>query len=313
MKKLILSLLGALALLVAAHAEMKLGLQTYTFRKNTLVETFVIAQNLGIRYLQVYPGQELGGGFEGKMGPGMNQATRDAVWKLAKEHGLEIVSFGVTKPKNEAAWRELLAFAKERGIKEIESEPPAADLPMINKLGAEYGVRIGCHNHALGSVYANADDGLAAVKPFKGQWVWLAPDTGHWVRSGYDPVERLHMAQGCLTSLHMKDLNGKAPGMIDFKASKESIPALHDVPWGSGASNAAGQIAELRKQGFDGYVYIEYEVPDRDLYDNVAKCVDYFNRAQAADLKGLEAGKVPPAAAVPADKARKPQTVVNFQ
>lgn len=313
MKKLLSLAALTVAACLVAHAEMKLGLQTYTFRKNTLVETFVIAQNLGLRYLQVYPGQELGGGFAGKMGPDMDQATRDAVWKLAKDHGLEIVAFGVTNPKSEAEWRALLAFAQERGIKEIESEPPAADLAMINRLGKEYGVRVGCHNHPIGSVYSNPDAGLAAVKPFEGQWVWLAPDTGHWARSGYDPVDRLHKAQGCMTSLHFKDLNAKAPGMLPPNAAKAAVPKLHDVPWGSGASNAAGQVAELRKQGFDGYVFIEYEQLNPDLYDNVAKSADYFERAQKADLKDLESGKVPPAAAVPADKARRPATVVKVQ
>ncbi len=300
MKKFIaIAALGAALLTAAAHAEMKLGLQTYTFRKQTLAETFLLAQNLGLRYLQVYPGQPLGAPFEGKMGPDMDQATREAVWKMAKEHGLEIVAFGVTNPKDEAAWRELLAFAKERGIKEIASEPKVETLPMLERLTKEYGVRVGAHNHPKGSVYSDAEQGLAVMKPYEGTHLGLAPDVGHWLRSGYNPVERLKAAKGMMYSIHFKDLN--------IKAEK----GAYDVPWGTGVSDAKGMIAELRKQGFEGYVFIEYEKLGPDLYDNVAKSVDWFDRAVKADMKDLETGKVLPAAEVPAALAKKPETPFN--
>ena len=298
MKKIFTFILVSIAMLAFSHAEMKLGLQTYTFRKNSLVETFKIAQNLGLKYLQVYPGQELGAPFEGKMGPGMDQKTRDAVWELAKAHGLEIVSFGVTGPKDEASWRALLAFAKERGIKEIESEPSVEMLPILERLTKEYGVRVGAHNHPKGSAYSDAEQGLAVIKPYEGSNLGLAPDVGHWQRAGFDAVARLKAAKGLFQTLHFKDLNVKGP-------------VAYDVPWGTGASDAKAILAELRKQGYNGYVFIEYEKLGPDLYDNVAKSVDWFNRALKADLADLEAGKVFPPSEVPASLAKKADTPFN--
>src|ERR1700691_5541752 len=40
---------------------LKLGLQTYTFRRYSFAETLDLARALGLRYVQAYPGQTLGG------------------------------------------------------------------------------------------------------------------------------------------------------------------------------------------------------------------------------------------------------------
>src|SRR5580692_7568970 len=39
---------------------LKLGLQTYTFRRYSFAETLDLARALGLRYVQAYPGQTLG-------------------------------------------------------------------------------------------------------------------------------------------------------------------------------------------------------------------------------------------------------------
>ena len=49
-------------------------------------------------------------------------------------------------------------------------------------------------------------------------------DTGHWLRSGLNPLECLKKLEGRIISLHFKDLNEKGP-------------SAHDVPWETGVCN----------------------------------------------------------------------------
>ncbi len=72
------------------------------------------------------------------------------------------------------------------------------------------------------------------------------------------------------------------------------VNGARDVPWGTGASNAAGQLAELRWQRFGGVVLIEYEHNNAELEKNTGLCVEYFNRVMAAPLNDLVGGRVVP-------------------
>lgn len=68
----------------------------------------------------------------------------------------------------------------------------------------------------------------------------------------------------------------------------------HDVPWGTGVSNAAGQLAELRRQDFTGIVYLEYEARTPMIEAEIARCAEFFHRAAAASNADLVAGRVVP-------------------
>ena len=57
--------------------------------------------------------------------------------------------------------------------------------------------------------------------------------------------------------------------------------AAHDMPWGTGASNARGMLEELKAQGYQGLFSIEYEHNTPELVDNVAKCVAWFHQTCA--------------------------------
>jgi len=265
----------------APPSEMKLGVQAYTFRRFTFAETLDKVQTLGIHYLQAFPFQNLGGGLPGKFNYPMDDATRAAVRALIQSKGIEVVSYGVVTGKNPQEWRKIFEFAKAMGLQNITSEPPQEDMPLVDQLSREFGITVALHNHPKPNRYANPADSMAAIKPY-GPNIGLCADTGHWVRNGYDPVAALRMAEGRILYLHFKDLN-------EF-----GTKAGHDVPWGTGISNAAGQIAELRRQGFSGIVFAEYEYDTPTLESNVARSAEYFRRALKAPMADLIAGRVVP-------------------
>lgn len=240
----------------------KLGLQAWSFNRDTFTGMLDKAQSLGITYLQAYPRQKLGDGFEGKFEPSMDAATRKKIRALLKEKGISLVSFGVVRAEDEAGWRELFTFAKDMGIGDLTVEPPAKTLPLLDQLSKEYGITVSIHNHG-----GNLEERLEQLAPF-GPNMGLCADTGHWVRNGRNAVSSLQLAKGRMHSLHLKDMSG---------ADKEA----HTMPWGTGVSDFKGQIAELKNQGFSGFIFIEYEHRTPELDANVKQCVQAFNEVIA--------------------------------
>jgi sugar phosphate isomerase/epimerase len=276
------ALAGALALAPAAAepADLKLGLQCWTFRSFTFHETLDKAANLGVKNLQIYIGQPIGGGLDGVIDLDLTPEQRRTIKAWVKARGLEIVSLGVTGDDDEAGWKKLVAFAKDMGIRTIATEPKQDMLPVIDRVVRHTGIHIALHDHPTPSRYADPVVALTVVKPF-GANFGLCADTGHWTRDGRDPVASLRLAEGRLIEIHFKDIS-------------EPAKAAYDMPWGTGIGDAAGQIAELRRQGFKGYVFIEYEHNTPSLEADVARCIAFFRAALRAPLADLVAGRVLP-------------------
>jgi sugar phosphate isomerase/epimerase len=280
---LLAALSGLPYVLAAATADAgpRLGLQAYTFRSYSFVESVEFASSLGIRYLQAYPGQRFEPGAETRFHHDMDAALRARALRLLEQKGVRLASYGVITAKDEDEWRRVFAFAQAMGLEDIASEPTHDAMPLVAGLAASTGIRVAIHNHPEPSIYASPDTALAAARPY-GTEIGLCADTGHWVRTGYDPVATLRKAEGRLISLHFKDLH------------ERWVRKTHDVPWGTGVSDAAGQIAELRRQNFTGIVYVEYEYNTPALYAEVERSVQYFRKAVAAPLADLIAGRVTP-------------------
>ncbi len=288
MKKVII-LLVVLAALAAGYLALdwylhpplpQLGVQAWTFRRFTLAQAIEKSSSLGIHYIEAYPGQPLGGGLEGKFHHTMSEASRRGILDLAKAGNVKIVSYGVVNGKDEAEWRQIFAFAKAMGLRNVTAEPPREILPVLDKLSREFGVTLAFHDHPTPSLYAHPQTAFDALQPY-GPNLGVCADTGHWARSGYDPVAALRLLRGRILESHFKDVDQWT------KAGK-------DVPFGTGTTNVAGQLAELRRQRFGGVVLIEYETDSPQLENDVKRCVDYFNLAMKASLDDLDAGRISP-------------------
>jgi sugar phosphate isomerase/epimerase len=94
-------------------------------------------------------------------------------------------------------------------------------------------------------------------------------DTGHWVRSGLNPVECLEKMEGRLITLHLKDV------------AEWGKPEARDVPLGEGKADYGAVLAELRRQEFEGVLSIEYEHQSEKLEEEVAACVAFVEKTVA--------------------------------
>lgn len=223
----------------------ELGSQAYSFNRFTFAEAIAKIDSCNLRYVEAFPGQRIGGGLQGSMGPDMDNATRDAVLALLKAKNVKLVAFGVTGADNEAGWVKLFDFCKYMGVQTITAEPNEKDLTMLSRLADKYQINIAIHNHPKPSHYWNPDVLLNAIKGQSNR-IGACADIGHWTRSFLDPVACLKKLDGHVLHLHMKDLD---------KEGEEG----HDVHWGEGVSNTAGVIAELKRQHFKGALSAEYE------------------------------------------------------
>src|SRR5438874_6582772 len=73
----------------------RLGCQAWTFRKLTLFETIDLLNKLGIRYVELFPGQKLQPGKEVKADHNIPPGDLDALIKKLKDANVTPVSYGV--------------------------------------------------------------------------------------------------------------------------------------------------------------------------------------------------------------------------
>lgn len=245
---------------------LKLSLQCYTFRSLTFFETVDEAAKLGIKYLEIYPGQKLKPGSKVAVNSGMSdEVCAEIKKKLAEAGGLKVIAYGVAGvPSDEPGARKTYDWAKKMGIEVLVTETTPTALH--DKFCTEYNIKMALHNHPKSWPPEKV---LAACKD-RCNLIGSCSDTGHWMRANHVPVDTFKMLQGRVMHSHFKDLDGFGKGQ--------------DVPWGTGKGDPKGMLKELKRQGFHGYLSIEYEhgsVPE--LRTNLAKCIDFFD-ATCAEL-----------------------------
>lgn len=242
---------------------IKLSLQCWTFNRLTFFETVDKAAELGVKYLEIYPGQTLKPGSKEKIHRTMNEETIAAIkQKLAEAGGLKLVAYGVDGvPTDEKGARQTFEWAKKMGIEVLVTETTPNDIH--DKLCQEYHIKYALHNHPK----SWPPDAVLKACAGRSKWIGSCSDTGHWMRD-LVPVETFKKLQGRVLHSHFKDLNEFGKG--------------HDVPWGTGRGNPKGMLAELKRQGYKGYLSIEYEYGDlRHLALNLPQCVEFFDRTLA--------------------------------
>ena len=224
------------------------AVQCWTFRKFTFFETLQKVKDLGIQYLEAYPGQTLGSDMpDVQFDHNLSDEQLQMVRAKLDQMGITLVNYGVVDLGNEeASMVKVFDFAKKMGITTIMTEPEFDDFPMIEKLVQQYDVKVAIHNHPQPSRYALPDTVLEHVKGLHKR-IGSCADTGHWLRSGVVPVEALRLLKGRILSTHLKDLN-------EF-----GVREAADVPFGQGVANIHDIVAELTLQDYQGYLVVEHE------------------------------------------------------
>jgi len=252
-----------------------IGCQAYTFNRFSVFEAIEKTAQAGGKVIEFYPGQKLTPDqpdvkWDHNASPEMIQKVKD---KLA-QHRLKAVNYGVVGiPKDEAGARKIFEFAKKLGLYAITTES-AESIDTIEKLVKEYDVRVGFHDHpkrADTPSYRMWDPHyiLSLVKD-RDRRIGSCADTGHWLTSSVDPVDALKILEGRIISSHLKDRNVLGD------------PGHHDVPYGTGVGKIKEILDELKRQGFEGNISIEYEYNWENSLPEVTQCISFVRDYTAA-------------------------------
>jgi sugar phosphate isomerase/epimerase len=244
-----------------------LGCQAWTFREFTVMEAIQKTAEVGGKVIEFYPDQKFSPEQPGlKFDHNATDEMVSAVKAQLGKYGIRAVNYGVVNiPNDEAGARKIFEFAKKFELYGITTESVEA-LDTIEKLVKEYDIRVGFHNHPrqpsdAGYKMWDPHYVLSVIKDRDAR-IGAAADTGHWIRSGLDPLDCLKILKGRIISTHIKDLNEKSG-------------EAHDVPYGTGVGNIAGILDELKRQHFVGNVSIEYEYNWTNNVPGVAQCIGF--------------------------------------
>lgn len=250
----------------AAEHGWHLAMQSWTLHNETLVDAMTHTAQLGVKYIEVYPGQVIGGQWGDKRFDfNLSDADCKSLLKYAKKKGVKIVSTGVFTTDNPDDWAKEFAFAKRMKLKQIVCEPRMQDWDMIEKLARKTGIKVAVHNHPKPSAYWNPIV-LSQVISKRSRLLGSCADIGHWLRCGLMPLECLRVLDGRIISFHFKDV-----------VAGDTPDAMHDTTWGQGVIGVKAIMQALKKQHFKGYFMIEYENESDKSPEVLRKCIKYFN------------------------------------
>jgi sugar phosphate isomerase/epimerase len=243
-----------------------IGCQAYTFNRFSVFEAIEKTAEAGGKVIEFYPGQKLS-----KEEPNVkwdHNAPEDVIKKVeAKlaQHKIKAVNYGVVGiPVEEDGARKVFAFAKRLGLYAVTTESFEA-IDTIEKMVKEFDVKCGFHDHPRRQdkpTYRMWDPYfILELTKDRDERIGACADTGHWQTSGLNPLWCIRTLKGRIISSHLKD--------------KEDFGKSHDVPYGTGVGEIGRILEELKAQGFNGNISIEYEYNWENSLPEVKKCVDF--------------------------------------
>ena len=251
-------------------AGFKIGIQMWTFRMFSFTDALNKVDSAGVKNIEAFFGQELGGDMKGSFGTDMSADTRSKLKKLLQSKGIQMMAMGVISPKDSTEWVKAFELAKEFGLSYITSEPDKKHWDMIDKMADGYGIRIAIHDHPKPNAYASPDSVLEAVQGHRN--IGACADVGHWARNGLNPAECLKKLEGHVYGAHLKDV-------VKFDDTKAA-----DTVVGKGIIDFPAVFAELKRQTFNGMMSIEHESNWYHNLPDVIETVQYYNK-QVAKLQ----------------------------
>lgn len=249
----------------AAKKGWRLACQLYTFRDRSFYEALDAIAALGIR--DVEPCFFLSLSKEHpdlKTSESLSASQRSELKSRLADYGIRMANYYADLGSDTGSFRKIFDFAKEMGARTLVAEPPAEVFDAIEQLCEEYKISLAVHNHpeSPDSKYWRPENVLKVCQG-RSKRIGACPDTGHWVRSGLDPVQCLKKLTGRVITVHLKD------------AAESGKRDARDVPLGTGKADYTGVLQELDTQGFRGVMTIEYEHLSAELAEDVAKCVKF--------------------------------------
>ena len=239
-----------------------IGVQSYSLRQFKLPEVLRHLQGMQVQYVE----------YASTHCP--NNASDEEInqiLKMTHDAGLKISAHGVNRFTNDHdANKKVFDFAKKLGIRTITADPSPDAFESLDKLVAEYDMRIAIHNHGPTHRYNKVESVASAIKGHDKR-IGACVDCGHYLRSGEDPVKCVLELGDRVYGVHIKD-------------EKETNTSKSDnVVIGKGHLDVVGLFKALRQVKFpvDGALSLEYEANPANPIDDMKACLEVAKEAIA--------------------------------
>lgn len=229
------------------------GVQSYSFRNFNLVEAVRHIQGLGVHYTEF---------FSKHLALDASDSQIQETLKLLADAGMRLVAHGVNGfSKNHEQNRKVFEFAKRAGIRNLTADPQPDSFESLEKLVAEFNIRIAIHNHGPGHRYDKLEQVAKAVAN-RHPLIGVCVDTGHVIRTKEDPVKWIRELGPRVFAAHLKD---------DIKQDGGS----HNVVLGKGHLDVVGAFQALKQIKFpaDGDLALEYESNPANPVEDMKQCL----------------------------------------
>jgi sugar phosphate isomerase/epimerase len=258
---------GSVSLLAAADGPrpFRAGCESFTFNHFSAYEALEKTAKAGGAVIEFFPGQPLSRDDRTGMSYDLSGQQIAALKEQAKKCGVMIASYYTDIPSEEAQARRVFEFGRKLGVYSLTTESDGS-IDTIEKLVKEFDIRVGFHEHAKnpGNPAYRLWDPEYVRDLVKGRdaRIGACADTGHWASSGIVPMKGFQILAGRIINVHLKD----RPVLGTAKP---------DVVFGQGVSQIKDLLAELRRQKFDGNIFVEYENNWDDSVGDVKQCLDF--------------------------------------
>ena len=251
--------------------DWKFGVALWTFHTVDFPHSLDKVDSAGLKYIEPNTFHKAGAELKDSVISKLSPAGIDKLKSMIAQKGLICESLYIVGDSTLKSWVKQFDIAKQFGVKYVTTEPPLNMWDQIDSLAGAYGIKVAIHEHWRGfSHYWNPDTTLMALK---GHPNFGVCDLGHWPKSGIDPLDAVKKLSGHIIVIHLKDI------------AAYNDPALKDVPVGTGVVKFPEIFAELKKQNFNGYIYIERDAEDQpDNLPSVIQEIKYYNE-QISKLK----------------------------
>ena len=235
---------AATASTVDPSKDWKFGVALWTFHDVDFPPALDKVDSAGLKYIEPNTFTKAGAELKDSIIMSLSPAGIEKLKAMIAQKGLTCESIYIAGDTSIKSWVRQFDIAKQFGVQFVTTEPPLNMWNSIDSLAGVYGIKVAIHEHWKGfSHYWDTDTTLMALKDHPNFYV--CADLGHWPKSGVDPLDAVKKLSGHIIAVHFKDI------------AAYNDPKLKDVVTGTGVVKFPEIFAELKKQNFNGHIYIE--------------------------------------------------------
>ncbi len=229
-------------------APFRMGIQSYSLRKFGFEQSLKMTRELGLELVEAFPMH---------LPYFAPREQWQAMKEMIAETGTRVVAYGVVGfGADERSARVVFEFAQAMGIEVITADPEPASFRYLAGLCEEFKIPIAIHNHGPNTRY----DTIRTVEDaMRGQpeWIGACIDTGHFLRSGENPIEAVKRFGKRVYAVHLKDVKGRTQFTLLGKGDLDTI----------------GFLRALKQAGFKRCLALEYEENPDDPMPDIRACL----------------------------------------